>query len=328
VPKDTDAVFAILEKDVPPVVALGGEERVYLDDALELIRSKTLEGAMKDFNWDRVSARDRRANDIVSLASTLPVMARRRLVEVRDAEALSSDLEALERYLANPAKETVVVLLLGNVDMRDKLAKALDKAALLAKFEHPKERDMPRHVERRARRHKLKVGREAAEALAATVGADLTLLERALEKLAIACEGDVTVDDVERHVADTRLEDAFGFVRALAKGERPDALAALGRLQSAREEPLRLLGLIAWQLRQLVRARALMDDGRQGAIASELNLFGDRLTTTLAATKRLDARAHAWRLARTADVDVLLKGSRQPEWLVMTRLVDELCTHR
>lgn len=323
--KDTDALFALLQAEIPPVVALGGDEHVYVHDALEFMRERVLASGMKDFNWDRVSARDRKASDIVALACTLPVMAKQRLVEVKDAEGLASDLATLERYLDAPNPQTVVVLIFGAIDLRDKLAKLLDKKAVLARFDHPKERDMPRHVQRRAKRHKLTLEPNAVEALAATVGADLTLLERALEKLALVCTGAVTAADVQAHVADTHLEDAFAFVRAVANADRAAALLALTQLEAAREEPIRLLGLIAWQLRQLLRARALMDAGRQSSIASELSLFGDRLSATLSAAKRFSATAHASRLIRLAETDQALKGSRQPGWLVMLRLVEDLC---
>lgn len=328
-PKDPDAFFAAIEQgELPPVVAMGGAERVYVDDALGTLRRRALEGAIADFNHDRTSARERTVPEIVTMCRTFPVMARRRLVEVKDAGAIrEAELEALGEYLDHPSPESVLVLVFDDIDLRDKLVKRVDKSALLCRFEHPKDRDMPTHVLRRAKRHKLKLDRDATEALAATVGADLTLLERALEKLVLVAEdGLVTAALVERHVADTHLEDAFAFARAVAKQERGPALAALAALQAAREEPLRIIGLLAWQLRQIARARALLDDGLSPQqVGSELNLYGDRASTVLQVAKQLEMRGHAARLGHLAEADRLLKGSRQPPWLVMGRLVMDLC---
>ncbi|OGQ21156.1 MAG: DNA polymerase III subunit delta [Deltaproteobacteria bacterium RBG_16_71_12] len=327
--RDPDTFLSIVEeRELPPVVACGGVERVYTDDVVATVRRRALAGGLADFNHDRVSARDRSFSDIVALANTLPMMAARRLVEVRDAEALRDhDLPALEAYLRAPAKETVLLLLFGAIDLRAKAVKLIDQHALLCRFEHPRERDLPQHVARRARRHGLALDRAAVEALAATVGADLTLLERALEKLALVAEGGVvTAALVETHVADTHLEDAFALARAVAHGDRAAALRSLGSLQAAREEPLRLLGLLAWQLRQIVRTRALLDLGRgPQEVGRELSLYGDRLQAALGAARGGDAAAHAARLARLAGADRVLKGSRQPPWLVMHRLVLDLC---
>jgi DNA polymerase-3 subunit delta len=326
--ESTEAFLGVLEKgELPAVVAFGGDERVFVDEALVAVRARVLSGGLADFNHDRVSARDRRAVEVVALCNTLPVMAPRRLVEVRDAGAfVDADLEALAGYLEAPNAETVLALVFDDIDLRDKLPKLLDKskAAVLCRFDHPKDRDMPRLVERRAKRHKLTLQPGAADALALTVGTDLTLLERAFEKLAIAVEGDVAADDVARHIADTHLEDAFAWVRAVGRGDRDEALRATAALQAAREEPLRLLGLLAWQLRQIAQARVLLDEGRDAG--RELNLYGDRATSVLHAARALEPARHAARLVRVAEADRALKSSRQPPWLQMVRLVSDLTT--
>ena len=324
-----EAFFAVLDSDkaLPPVVAFGGAERVFVDDALTSLRARVLSGGLADFNHDRGSARERRGNDIVAMCKTLPVMAPRRLVEIKDADTLNdTDVEVLAAYFENPSPETVLLLVFGEVDLRSKLPKLLDKskAALLCRFDHPKERDMPSLVLRRAKKLGFKIDPNGADALAMTVGTDLTLLERALEKLSLAVdEGAViTAAAVSQHIADTHLEDAFAFVRAVAIANRQEAIRGAAQLQAAREEPLRLIGLLAWQLRQVAQARALLDAGRDPS--SELRLFGDRAAPVLKAARTLSPERHARRLVQLAEADVALKSSRQPPWLLMMRLINEL----
>jgi DNA polymerase-3 subunit delta len=325
-----EAFFTILDNDkvpLPPVVAFGGAERVFVDDALTSLRARVLSGGLADFNHDRGTARERRGVDIVAMCKTLPVMAPRRLVEIKDADSLhDADVEVLAAYLESPSPETVLLLVFGEVDLRSKLPKLLEKSksALLCRFDHPKDREMPSLVLRRAKKLGLKVDGNAADALALTVGTDLTLLERALEKLAIAVDegAPITAAAVSQHVADTHLEDAFAFVRAVAVADRKEAIRGAAQLQAAREEPLRLIGLLAWQLRQVAQARALLDDGRDPA--QELRLFGDRAAPVLKAARALSPERHARRLVQLAEADVGLKSSRQPPWLLMMRLIHEL----
>jgi len=315
--------------EIPPVVALGGAERVLVDEALANLRARVLTTGVIDFNHDRVSARDRTADDIVHLANMLPTLAPRRLVEVHDCETLEPT-PALERYLDQPPAETCLVLVFGQIDVRRKLPKRLQKAALFGKFDHPKEREMPGLVRRRARRHKLEIDDEGAEVLALTVGADLGLLERAFEKLALVTDGRaITVAEIAEHVADTHVEDAFAFGRAILIGDRPEALRALAALERDRAAPIQLLGLLAWQLRQAVRARDILDSGgNPERVRSELRLFGDRASAVLSAARRFDADQHRRRLLRIADVDEALKSSRASSWLWLSRLALELCPER
>lgn len=324
---DTDAFLGLLDAGgpLPPVVCFGGAERVFVDDAIAAIRASVLSGGLADFNHDRTTLRDRRLPEVLSLCMTLPVMAPRRLVEVKDGDAVNdADVEALAAYLDRPAPESVLVLVCGEVDFRSKFAKLLEKhkAAVVCRFDHPKEHEMPSHVVRRARRHGLKLAPGAADVLAVTVGADLTLLERGLEKLAIAVDGEITARDVSAHVADTHLENAFDFADAVASCDRKAAVAAAAALQAARDEPIRIIGLLAWKLRQVAMARALLDEGKDAA--AELKLFGNRATPVLRAARSLSAERHARRLVMLAEADVALKSSRAGPWLVMMNLVQQL----
>ena len=59
-----------------------------------------------------------------------------------------------------------------------------------------------------------------------------------------------------------------------------------------------------------------------------MSLFGDRQQATITAARRFDGKAHAHRLSRVAATDQALKGlggGRTPPWLLMSRLVLDLC---
>lgn len=326
---DVERFFQVLEKDAPPVIAVGGPERAFVDDTLRMVRERALAGAIVEFNHDRVNARELTCDAVVSLARTLPTMAPRRLVEVHDADALGEGgFERLEAYLKAPVPETALLFVFGQMDARGRLMKALKKhKAHLMRFVHPRERDMPSLVRMRSRGHKLKLGPDAVEALALTVGTDLVMLDRALEKLALVAEGrEVTLEDVGEHVADTHLEDAFGLVRALAEGKRQAALRTLSALEQNRDEPLRLLGLVAWQLRRSLRARAILDEGGTEAdVGNAFNLYPNRARELVSAARKFDRAMHERRLLRVVAADRALKQSRGSSWRWMERLVLELC---
>lgn len=326
---DVDSFFRAIESDpLPPVIAMGGEERTLHDDALQIVRRRALEGGLADFNHDRVKAKSAGISAIINAARTLPTMAPRRLVEVEGAEDLGEDaLVPLENYLKAPVPEAVLLFNFGKLDLRQKVGKLLSKHALTIRFEHPKEREMPRLVQTRARRHELYIDDEVAEALAVTVGTDLGFLERALEKLALVTEGrTVTLEAVSEHVADTHLEDAFAFGAALAASDRALALKRLHALEQNRAAPLQLMGLVAWQLRQVIRARSLLDEGVPPRdVTAQLKAFGPRAQALIAAAKRFEPRSHARRLGRLGFIDQSLKSSRANGWRWMERMVLELC---
>jgi DNA polymerase-3 subunit delta len=313
---------------LPNVVAVGGNERGFLNEAIAAIRQKALEGGAADFNHDRASAKKSTIQEILGLAETLPMMGPCRLVEVAAAESIDGrDLPILEAYLNAPVQSAVLLFVFDKLDKRQKVVKLLDKSAELVVCETPRENEMANLARERARSHGIKLDGEAVAALILVVGTDLLMLERALEKLALAVEGrPCTVDDIDAHVAQSRLADAFVMGRAVALGNRREAMKVLAQLRAFREPPIKLVGLLAWQLRQVLQARSLLDEGAsEKEVGEALRLFGSRLKPTLKAARKWDERAHARRLARLAHLDRSLKSSRSDPWLWMERVVMQLC---
>jgi DNA polymerase-3 subunit delta len=328
-PKSYSDWQSVLQKgNLPPLMGFGGDERAFVDEALSEIRKRVLVSGLADFNHDVLSAKSVSADAIVGSANTLPVMAPLRLVEVRDADAIKGDaMGGLEAYLKSPSPTTVLVFIFDGIDVRQKFPKALDAAASVFKFEHPKEDQMLPLLKKRAQVHKLAFDAESASMLIMEVGTDLLMLERALEKLALGCEaGQVSVHDVMEQVAETRLVDAFALGRAVSMGDRKEAAICLAKLKMAQEVPLRLVGMLAWQLRQVLKARLLLDEGLgEQEIGRSLNAYGDRLRPLLSAARKWRTEVHATRLTRLTGLDRELKSSRAPAWLWLERVVFQLC---
>jgi DNA polymerase-3 subunit delta len=319
----------IAGKSLPPVCAFFGEEKALIDEAQGHIRELANAQGLVDFNFDRLSARNASIEAIVASAQTLPVMTPQRFVEISDAEAIAADdLELLEGYLAAPNQSTVLALFFQSNDARIKILKLLEAKAQLFRFERPKEAQMFEWAMRRAKRHKLVLTEDAASCLCMVVGTDLLLLERALEKLVLVTnlERAASAEDVSLHVAATRLEDAFALGRAVALSSRKEALASLAKLKAAREVPLRLLGMLLWQMKQVVSARILIDQGADDrSLQSALSLYGDRLKVVSTAARKRSLDAHMKRVLKLAELDVTLKSSRAPAWLQLERTIMQLC---
>ncbi len=308
----------------PPVLAVGGAERAFVDEAVEAVRKQVLSSGLADFNHDRLSARSTNLDKILAQANTLPVMASMRLVELHEAEAISADdLVALESYLKSPTKTTVLLFVFDQLDARQKMPKLLDQFAIVYKFDHPKDDQMHGLIRHRAQRFGLHIDDDAAALLTMTVGADVSMLERALEKLAIAVDGGrVSAREIGLHVTSTRVEDAFLLGRAVVLGDLKQASISLAKLKAAREVPLKLVGMLAWQLRQVLRARVMLDDRKsEQEISKTLVLYGDRLKPVMAAAKKNSTKMFASKLAALCELDLKLKSSRVPGWLWLERVV-------
>lgn len=328
-PKSYSDWTALCKKgSLPSVFALCGEERALIDDALSRVRRDVLSGGLADFNHDRLSAKTMPMTQVLDAANALPVMAERRLVEVSELDGISADaMEAINSYVGNPNPSAVLVFLIEGGDQRNKLIRALDEKGLVYKFDHPSMDQMPTIAMNRAREQSLTIEADVAQLIVMETGTSLLLLDRALEKLAlVAVDGRVTPDDVAEQVAQMALQDAFSFARAIATGDRIKAETFLAELEAAHEIPLRLVGMLAWQLRQVLKARLLIDKGLGDRdIGKELSIYGDRLQPILSTARKWQKEIHVLRLSRLCQLDRELKSSRATSWLWLEKMVMQLC---
>src|SRR3954462_14034459 len=122
-----DLLDAIESGDLDPIYVLTSERPILIERMVALLRDTVVPPAARGFNYDVIEGKPS-ANRIVSLAQTLPMMAQRRLVFVRDLTLMpSDDAEALLAYLAKPNPSTVIVGLVTKFDKRLKLYAQLSK---------------------------------------------------------------------------------------------------------------------------------------------------------------------------------------------------------
>ncbi|HVK83073.1 MAG TPA: hypothetical protein VM513_03150, partial [Kofleriaceae bacterium] len=90
-----------------PIYVLHSEHPILIERVVSALRDATVPPAARGFNYDVVEGKPS-ANRIVGLAQTLPMMAARRMVFVRDLATLPADEgETLLAYVAKPNPSTV-----------------------------------------------------------------------------------------------------------------------------------------------------------------------------------------------------------------------------
>src|SRR5262249_32506801 len=142
-----DALAPLREGEPGPLYFLYGKERYLLDRAVDLLRARVLDPRTKDFNYELFYGKEAGASRIAQAARTLPMMARRRLILVRDADEMKADeLAGLISYVGDPAPETCLVFVGEKIDQRLKFFTAFKKSGVLVKLDPLYERQLPDFV--------------------------------------------------------------------------------------------------------------------------------------------------------------------------------------
>ncbi len=336
-PAGADPLAPLREGEPGPLYFLYGRERYLIDRAVDLLRARVLDPRTKDFNYELFYGKEAGAARIVQAARTLPMMARRRLILVRDADEMKADeLSGLIAYVSEPAPETCLVFVGEKIDQRLKFFTAFKKHGVLVKLDPLYERQLPDFVRGEAKARGVAIAPEAVTMIVDEIGAELGQLADAVERLALFVSsrdaalgvGDrksVSADDVEKVVATTRQRNVFELANAVGEGDRARALTVLASMLGARESGVRIVAMLARHLRQLWITQELLQRTRDKfEIAQALGIPPFFVEDMMRQARTLDgARAKRMHAALFA-ADKNLKSSRLDDARILEALILEL----
>jgi DNA polymerase-3 subunit delta len=311
-------VHELVAKGLDPIYVLHSEHSILVERAVAAIRDAAVPPMARGFNYDVVEGKPS-GGKVVALAQTLPMMAERRMVLVRDLGLMpADDAEPLLAYFAKPNPSTVIVALTQKLDKRLKVFAMASKKGWLHVLEAP--RQLQPWVRDEAKAKGVAIDSAAISRLVDTVGADLSRLSLAVEQLGLFVHDPareragggaraVTSDDVDDLVADTRERSVFELTDAIGAADRGRALAAVTKLCDQRESAVGVVVMLARHIRQLSLVHVAQGEGvLRGALAGRIGVPPFVVDKLLAQAKRYAPRALASATEQLAIADRALKG--------------------
>ena len=230
-----------------------------------------------------------------------------------NAEAWKAgDLDPLERALADPAPDTVLVLI-ARGKPQQRLVKAVENAGgEVREYSAPKPWQMPKWVAERAGECGLRLDPEAAKALVGVVGPRQQRLQREVEKLAIHAHPrtQLNAEDVERLAAGEAPMQVYDLADAVVAGDVAATMRLAEALCAGEDRPSRLLYPIVRRLRDVHRATELLDAGLpEQKVASALKMPPWQAKRALALASKTDRDSLARAICVFADLEMDLRGA-------------------
>jgi DNA polymerase III subunit delta len=263
-PENIDSLHRALKNgELSPVYYFYGPEEILKDEALHQVLDRALDPALRDFNYDQRSVSQLDPESLHALLNTLPMMADRRVVVLRDLEALKRKVKVkgvLESYLQRPSTDTVLVLIhAGGGDQKPD--PVMQRGSFSIEF-------VPLPPERAARwitHHAGKLGvtlaAEAAAHLLEAVGNDLGTLRMELEKIAsLSIEGPVGIDQLAALVGVRRGETLISWRDLVMQGDVRQALPMTGRvLEQSGMSGVKMVTALGTAMTGMALTRAMYD---------------------------------------------------------------------
>jgi DNA polymerase-3 subunit delta len=332
---------AIDTREFAPVYYFHGDDDFRKDEAVRRVVAAAVDPSMRDFNVELRRGADLDGEMLAGLLAMLPMMSERRVVVVREVDALKKGArEALDRYLAKPAQDTVLVLVASG---GGKLDKGIAERAMPVPFDALDDAALTKWIAKQVHGLGATITDDAARLLRSAVGNDLQQLTAELEKLAnFAGGGEIGTHAVEEIVGVRQGETVGDLMDAVAARDAVTALRLIGPVLTQPKVagvPI-VMGLasqtlaISWLLAR--REQGLATSRLESELWGLLKGSGAFLPRPWGDAVKTIARAAAGRIWTTAacdhalaallEADLALKDTRiSSEEQVLSSLVLSMC---
>jgi len=256
---------ALDAEGIKPVYFFTGAESFLKEEGIQAIIDKALSPTERSMNLECLYAgTDVSGQEVKERALTLPFLAERRVLLVRQAEKWhTSDLKALTDYLQNPSPSTILII--SSQEERLRQANWKTFAALTYHVEcYPLfDNQVPGWIECRVGVHGKRITREAIQLLIERVGQTLADIDNEISKLVnySGSNPQIDVNDVQAAAGYIRQNTMHELNLALGQADADTAIRLVDHVLAEGIRPLQMLGAIAWHFRNLFALRARLDAG-------------------------------------------------------------------
>jgi DNA polymerase-3 subunit delta len=333
VPSLNDVTKRASKGSLDPVYVLVGTERLLIERAVDTVRKAVDSMGAPGFNIEVFDGKGLDAARVISAARTIPMMADTRLVLLRHVDAMTpTEQTNLAEYLNDPCDSTCLLVTATKLDGRSKLSKAAKKAGVLIETKPLRGRELREFIRAEATAREHNIAPQAIEALLDAVGDDLAAIDDAVERLSlfVGAGQRIDADAVMMCVTRIRVESIWSLVDAIGLKDRRKGIAAAQSLLDDREPPLRLLAMVARQLRIVARMREALSEGlRPQDAAKRAGAPPFKAGDLTESARRFTADSLGDAFTLIAETDRALKGSKRPPDVVLQDAVLRLCAdHR
>ncbi|MCH2191135.1 MAG: DNA polymerase III subunit delta [Gammaproteobacteria bacterium] len=320
---------------LPKIILLNGSEPLLIEEALDECRQQLKEKGFSErikyqvetgFNW----------STLTGAGQAMSLFAEQRILELRVPKSLgTAGTKAVTEYCNNLPDNDVLIIIMPLLDKRQRSAKWFKTLEAIAwvidAYEIPAQQFL-RWIKQRFQSRALRVESGVAELLSDQTEGNLLAAAQEIDKLQVlAPDGSVTLNLIERSLADQARFDVYALTDAALLGDFNRVSRIKARLQSEGVEPVILVWSLVKEVRIVAAIAAALSMGHQRSqLYKEYRVWKKREPIIGAALNRLTPQVASEILEQAARLDQTVKGQRYQEvgdiWYQIEQLCARLCS--
>ncbi|MGH7886144.1 MAG: DNA polymerase III subunit delta [Thermodesulfobacteriota bacterium] len=173
----------------------------------------------------------------------------------------------------------------------------------------------------------LKLSNTAVNSLISLLGENLNLIRNELEKLSISNIGNqISEKDITNLIQKQNYNNPYSLLSAVAARDLKKSLEIMSELEKKGEDPIGILSLLSWRLRQIFKAIELTKDKASHAqIAKALKISNGAVYYVLKDSKKFNNTELKRLLKLMSEVDLKIKSTNESSFTLLNRFIINIC---
>ncbi len=207
-----------------------------------------------DLALERFDAEEADAQDIIDSLQSLPFLAQKKLVVIRNGGANKRLVEQIEQIISSIGDSTDVIFHEPQIDKRTAYFKVLKNKTSFEEFNELDANNLAKWLVEEAKKKQAKLNLADANYLVERLGTNQSLLANELDKL-LLYETQITRLNIDLLTDPTPQSKIFDLLDAAFGGRKEQALRLYDEQRVQKVEPRAILAMITWQLQQIAIAK-------------------------------------------------------------------------
>ncbi|MBC2325233.1 DNA polymerase III subunit delta [Listeria booriae] len=327
----------IEKKQFAPIYLIIGTEDYIINETKKRLVANILDTEDTDFNYANFDLDETAIEQVIEEAETIPFFGDRRLIVASNPSFLTTEktkskiehrTARFEEYLNEPVDYSILVVIarVEKLDERKKLTKLLKKQATIVDAKRPNDAELRKWILSAIKNNDFSMEIPAIERLMELTGGQLTTAMNELDKLMLYKleSREISVADVESLVVRSLEQNIFLLLDKMIALDISGALSIYYDLLKQKEEPIKILALIASQFRLLTQIKLLEKQGfSQQQVAQKLKVHPFRVKIGARQAKSFSYEQLTATLERLAEMDFEMKTgygdkAQKLEWFLFS----------
>ncbi|NHN30966.1 DNA polymerase III subunit delta [Paenibacillus agricola] len=318
------ALRHIQKKTFAPVYVCYGTESYLIQEFIQKLTASLIDPQDAAFAVSKYDLAETPLDTIIEEAEELPFIGPRKLIIATNALFLTGAKETtkvehkperLLEYFKAPVDFSVIVLTVNaeKLDERKKLVKSLKEKDCIVACTTLSAGELSSWVQGEADKLGVHFAPGAMDQFIMYTGTNLQNLSSELDKCAmyIGRGGKITIEVLEQLVTRSIEQNIFIMIEHIVQLKLDKAFTILADLFRRKEEPIKIMALIARQFRIMYQVKDMQQQGySQQQIATQLSLHPYAVKIAAGQCNRFEAAQLASILGQLADLDYQMKSGK------------------